>query len=116
MASEARVEELTRRIGREIFARVSDIRPIPLGPTWWDDQLMQTTMGDEAVKVQLFRFVDVLPQLACHVRAPYRSLPSSRRDDRLYPFAFSSLTTMAICWSGSSIRGMLAAPRWPPPP
>ena len=33
-----------------------------------------------------------------------------------YPFAFSSPTTIWICWSGSSISGMLPAPWWPPPP
>jgi RHH-type proline utilization regulon transcriptional repressor/proline dehydrogenase/delta 1-pyrroline-5-carboxylate dehydrogenase len=57
------IEELTRRIGREIFARVEEKSPLPLGPTWWDDRLMELTMGDEYVKLQLFRFVDVLPQL-----------------------------------------------------
>ena len=35
---------------------------------------------------------------------------------KAYPFAFSSLTTIWTCWSGSSISGMLPAPRWPPPP
>ena len=63
MPSDDRVELLTRRIGREIFARAADIQPMPLGPAWWDDRLMALSMGDEAVKVQLFRFVDVLPQL-----------------------------------------------------
>ncbi len=63
MPSEDRLEGLTRRIGQEVFARVSQFRPMPLGPTWWDDQLMALSMGDEAVKVQMFRFVDVLPQL-----------------------------------------------------
>src|SRR3954468_14400029 len=56
------VERLTQRIGKEIFARVSH-GPIPFGPTWWDDRLMDLTMSDETLKVQLFRFVDVLPQL-----------------------------------------------------
>lgn len=58
-----RVEDLTRRIGLDLFARVALERPIPFGPTWWDDRLMGLTMGNEAVKLQLFRFVDVLPQL-----------------------------------------------------
>ncbi|MFQ3651726.1 MAG: proline dehydrogenase family protein, partial [Gemmataceae bacterium] len=30
---------------------------------WWDDRLMGLTMSNEALKLQLFRFVDVLPQL-----------------------------------------------------
>lgn len=56
------VEALTQRIGREIFARVSR-GPIPFSPAWLDDRLMDLTMGDQALKLQLFRFVDVLPQL-----------------------------------------------------
>ncbi len=58
-----RVEALTRRLGREIFARVGRSGPLPFSPGWLDERLMAWTMGDEAVKVQLFRFVDVLPQL-----------------------------------------------------
>jgi RHH-type proline utilization regulon transcriptional repressor/proline dehydrogenase/delta 1-pyrroline-5-carboxylate dehydrogenase len=57
------VEELTQRYGREIFARLSGTGPVPFGPSWWDERLMEWSMGDEAVKLQLFRFVDVLPQL-----------------------------------------------------
>ena len=56
-------EDLTRRYGKEIFARLEGAGPLPFGPAWWDDRLMEMTMGDEAVKLQLFRFVDVLPQL-----------------------------------------------------
>jgi RHH-type proline utilization regulon transcriptional repressor/proline dehydrogenase/delta 1-pyrroline-5-carboxylate dehydrogenase len=59
----ADVETLTRRYGREIFARVGSATPVPFSPAWLDDKLMGWTMGDEAVKLQLFRFVDVLPQL-----------------------------------------------------
>jgi RHH-type proline utilization regulon transcriptional repressor/proline dehydrogenase/delta 1-pyrroline-5-carboxylate dehydrogenase len=62
MSHEAEVEALTQRIGREIFARVGR-GPTPFTPAWLDDRLMGLTMGDEAVKLQLFRFVDVLPQL-----------------------------------------------------
>src|SRR5262245_42181865 len=61
--SDLEVETLTRRIGRDIFARVALAGPVPLGPAWWDERLMGLTMGDEQVKLHLFRFVDVLPQL-----------------------------------------------------
>src|SRR5713226_2074606 len=57
------VETLTQRYGREIFARIDRGGPVPFTPGWWDDRLMEWSMGDEAVKVQLFRFVDVLPLL-----------------------------------------------------
>src|SRR5438105_9123884 len=57
------VEDRTRAYGRDIFARLDRRGPIPLTPAWLDDRLMQLTMGDEAVKVQLFRFIDALPNL-----------------------------------------------------
>jgi RHH-type proline utilization regulon transcriptional repressor/proline dehydrogenase/delta 1-pyrroline-5-carboxylate dehydrogenase len=60
---ESELETLTRRIGKELFARVERPALLPLGPAWWDDRLMEWSMGDEAIKVQLFRFVDVLPLL-----------------------------------------------------
>jgi RHH-type proline utilization regulon transcriptional repressor/proline dehydrogenase/delta 1-pyrroline-5-carboxylate dehydrogenase len=57
------VEALTQAYGRQIFARLEGHRPVPFTPAWLDDRLMEWTMGDEAVKLQLFRFVDVLPLL-----------------------------------------------------
>jgi RHH-type proline utilization regulon transcriptional repressor/proline dehydrogenase/delta 1-pyrroline-5-carboxylate dehydrogenase len=57
------VEARTLRYGREIFARLEGAGPVPLGPAWWDERMMEWTMGDEALKLQLFRFVDVLPML-----------------------------------------------------
>ncbi|HVS34252.1 MAG TPA: L-glutamate gamma-semialdehyde dehydrogenase [Gemmataceae bacterium] len=63
MSKTAEREELTRRYGKEIFARLEGTGPLPFSPAWWDDRLMDMSMGDEAVKLQLFRFVDVLPQL-----------------------------------------------------
>jgi RHH-type proline utilization regulon transcriptional repressor/proline dehydrogenase/delta 1-pyrroline-5-carboxylate dehydrogenase len=63
MSNATDVEALTQAYGREIFARLDGGGPIPFGPGWWDEQLMAWTMGDEAVKVQLFRFIDALPLL-----------------------------------------------------
>jgi RHH-type proline utilization regulon transcriptional repressor/proline dehydrogenase/delta 1-pyrroline-5-carboxylate dehydrogenase len=59
----AELERLTRAYGQELFARVDHRGPMLLGPAWWDERLMDWTMEDPAVKVQLFRFIDVLPQL-----------------------------------------------------
>ena len=56
------LEARTRRLGRDLFARIGR-GPSPLRRAWWDDRLMGLTMGDEATKVQLFRFVDALPTL-----------------------------------------------------
>src|SRR5689334_8693945 len=63
MASRDEVEERTRRYGREIFGRIDRPGPVPFGPAWWDERLMEWSMGDESLKLQLFRFVDVLPVL-----------------------------------------------------
>jgi RHH-type proline utilization regulon transcriptional repressor/proline dehydrogenase/delta 1-pyrroline-5-carboxylate dehydrogenase len=57
------LEALTLRYGREIFARVDRRGPFPFSPSWWDERLMEWSMGDESIKVQLFRFVDALPLL-----------------------------------------------------
>ena len=57
------LEALTLNYGREIFARLGGARLVPLTPGWWDERLMNFTMGAEALKVQLFRFMDVLPML-----------------------------------------------------
>ncbi len=57
------LERLTRVYGQEIFARVGRQGAFPLSPLWWDERMMEWTMQDEAVKVQLFRFIDALPQL-----------------------------------------------------
>jgi RHH-type proline utilization regulon transcriptional repressor/proline dehydrogenase/delta 1-pyrroline-5-carboxylate dehydrogenase len=57
------VEALTQAYGRQIFARLDGHDQLPFSPAWLDDRLMEWTMGDEALKLQLFRFVDVLPLL-----------------------------------------------------
>src|ERR1700687_1923762 len=63
MVTTSDLETMTQRYGREIFARIDRGGPVPFTPAWWDDRLMEWSMGDEAIKVQLFRFVDVLPLL-----------------------------------------------------
>lgn len=57
------LERLTRLYGEELFARIEASGPIVLSPTWWDDRLMDLSMRDEAIKLQLFRFIDALPHL-----------------------------------------------------
>ncbi|MBI1830346.1 MAG: bifunctional proline dehydrogenase/L-glutamate gamma-semialdehyde dehydrogenase, partial [Planctomycetes bacterium] len=58
-----RLEQLTRAYGQEMFALAGQRSPLLFSPRWWDDRLMEWTMHDEVVKVQLFRFIDALPQL-----------------------------------------------------
>jgi RHH-type transcriptional regulator, proline utilization regulon repressor / proline dehydrogenase / delta 1-pyrroline-5-carboxylate dehydrogenase len=62
------LEARTLAIGRDLFARA---RAVESGESWWagsvlarlDQSLMREGMKDEALKAQLFRFVDVLAVL-----------------------------------------------------
>jgi RHH-type transcriptional regulator, proline utilization regulon repressor / proline dehydrogenase / delta 1-pyrroline-5-carboxylate dehydrogenase len=56
------VERQTLRRGHALFAQIGE-GSSPLERAWWDDRFMDLTMGDPMVKVQLFRFIDVLPTL-----------------------------------------------------
>ena len=56
-------EEMIRRYGGDLFARLERRWPFPLSTDWFDERLMNLTMGHELLKVQLFRFVDSLPGL-----------------------------------------------------
>ncbi|MCE9528570.1 MAG: L-glutamate gamma-semialdehyde dehydrogenase [Planctomycetales bacterium] len=60
----AAIEAQTQAIGRHLFANLDDTRPRIWNRRWWDDRMMAWSMQDESLKVQLFRFVDVLPMLA----------------------------------------------------
>ncbi len=57
------LDALTHDYGRAIFSRLNRRGPVLFTPAWWDERLMRLGMHDEALKVQLFRFVDVLPLL-----------------------------------------------------
>ncbi|MCP4784373.1 MAG: L-glutamate gamma-semialdehyde dehydrogenase [Fuerstiella sp.] len=63
---EDRVEQRTREIGEELCGRLNNRSPSIFHGRWWEDRLMHWAMDDEAVKVQMFRFVDVLPMLRDH--------------------------------------------------
>jgi hypothetical protein len=60
------LEDRTQETGRELFARLHRRAPSIFHGRWWEDRLMSWAMNDEAVKVQMFRFVDVLPMLRDH--------------------------------------------------
>lgn len=59
----AAVEKRTRAYGHDLFARLDRRGPIVFTPAWFDERMMEWSMADEAVKVQLFRFIDALPLL-----------------------------------------------------
>ena len=62
MATAGRIDGRTGEVGREIFRRIGRGASF-WERAWWDDRLMGLTMGDDRVKVQLFRFIDALPTL-----------------------------------------------------
>ncbi len=57
------IERTTKEVGRALFSRLDTQRPSILERRWWDDHIMSWAMQDESVKLQMFRFVDVLPML-----------------------------------------------------
>lgn len=59
----ALIEQSTQEIGRQVFQRHGSEAPGIFERRWWDDRIMAWAMQDESVKVQMFRFVDVLPML-----------------------------------------------------
>ncbi|MFG0295339.1 MAG: hypothetical protein ACF8PG_05470, partial [Maioricimonas sp. JB045] len=60
------VEAETQRIGRELWAQLGRRRPTVFERRWWLDHILEWAMADESIKVQMFRFVDVLPMLRSH--------------------------------------------------
>ena len=63
---EDRVEQRTREIGEDLLGRLNHRSPSIFHGRWWEDRLMNWAMEDESIKVQMFRFVDVLPMLRDH--------------------------------------------------
>ncbi len=60
------VEAETQVIGEWLSSHLHRRQPSLFERRWWDDQLLSWAMADDAVKVQMFRFVDVLPMLKTH--------------------------------------------------
>jgi RHH-type proline utilization regulon transcriptional repressor/proline dehydrogenase/delta 1-pyrroline-5-carboxylate dehydrogenase len=57
------LEALTQQIGRDLWERLERRAPSIFERQWWDDRILAWAMADESVKVQMFRFIDVLPTL-----------------------------------------------------
>jgi len=60
---EGKIAARTWEIGRELFAAIDLARPRWWRRAWWEERLMHWALADDEVKVQAFRFVDVLPAL-----------------------------------------------------
>lgn len=63
MKRSADLEEQTKVIGNEIFSLIGAEVPAVFDRKHWTGKIMDWSMRDENTKVQLFRFVDVLPSL-----------------------------------------------------
>ena len=57
------LEPAVRRIGEALAAQSKGHQPTFFSPRRWSNALLNQCMKDEAFKVQLFRFIDVLPAL-----------------------------------------------------
>ena len=57
------LEQHTQSLGRKIFQHIHPLKVSPLRPLWWENRLMDWCMNDEALKIQMLRFVDVFPTL-----------------------------------------------------
>jgi RHH-type proline utilization regulon transcriptional repressor/proline dehydrogenase/delta 1-pyrroline-5-carboxylate dehydrogenase len=57
------VEKLTQQVGRFLWSHLSRRSASIFERRWWDDRILSWAMADESVKVQMFRFIDVLPTL-----------------------------------------------------
>ena len=68
------LEEKILDRGRELFGVIGDESPSVFNKDWWTGRLMDWSMRHEDFKLQLFRFIDVLPcltsdrMLAEHIR------------------------------------------------
>src|SRR3972149_10189878 len=57
------VEQDSQAIGRQIYAHPAMARPSSASREGWGARILEWSMRDEELKVGLFRFIDVLPQL-----------------------------------------------------
>src|ERR671919_2087418 len=57
------LESAIRRIGQELARRSAGLGPTIFEQRWWSNTLLDWCTKDEAFKVRLFRFIDVLPSL-----------------------------------------------------
>ncbi|NQT89173.1 bifunctional proline dehydrogenase/L-glutamate gamma-semialdehyde dehydrogenase, partial [bacterium] len=72
--STPKVEDAILARGREFFEHIGNETPSVFNKNWWTGKVMDFAMSNERFKVQLFRFIDVLPtltteeSLARHIR------------------------------------------------
>ncbi len=60
------LQPLIVELGSQLWEQIRRRQPSFFERRWWDDRILGAAMGDESLKVQMFRFVDVLPRLKTH--------------------------------------------------
>lgn len=65
--SHKELEQRIHEIGSGLWKILQRRKPSIFERRWLEERLMSWAMSDEAIKVQMFRFVDVLPMLKDHV-------------------------------------------------
>ena len=64
--TESAIEAGTQQIGHYVWEHLARRKPSIFERRWWDERILGAAMADESLKVQMFRFVDVLPRLRTH--------------------------------------------------
>ncbi len=63
MADRLATDTDIRQQAERLYAHASTIRPRLFDRQWWSGRLLEWAIRDEAFKVRLFQFIDVLPTL-----------------------------------------------------
>lgn len=66
--SEKQIEALTLRLGHELFDRMERGQPSIFQSQWWQELGLAQCMKNEWLKIQAFRFIDVLPTVGYEPR------------------------------------------------
>ncbi|MBU0616892.1 MAG: hypothetical protein KKI02_04175, partial [Planctomycetes bacterium] len=84
--SQQQIEDLTVRLGNEMFDRMENSKPWITQLQWWMDWGLAQCMRNERLKIQAFRFIDILPtvgqnqaEMARHMKE-YFVLPEQARN------------------------------------
>jgi RHH-type transcriptional regulator, proline utilization regulon repressor / proline dehydrogenase / delta 1-pyrroline-5-carboxylate dehydrogenase len=62
------LEDRVREIGLAIYGAIDDEMPSLFDGRGWKSEVLTKAMQDEAFKIQLFRFVDLLPALKIEIQ------------------------------------------------
>ncbi|HEY6838459.1 MAG TPA: hypothetical protein VI389_06935, partial [Geobacteraceae bacterium] len=98
------VQEAIVRKGMDIFRLMEAEPPAVFKKSWWVGQVLEMTMRDPLLKLNLFRFIDVLPTLTstdlvmAHIDEYFRDLPAE-----------ATLPLRALFAGGKAVSGALAA-------